>query len=72
MQDADFQASDKAVSATWHGFYDAGSGLRRYMWCVGTSSDTSLCDVIPWTDVGLMTSESAQILSTVSQGKKKN
>ena len=64
----DYQPSDAMASANWRGFYDAGSGVRRYMWCVGTTSDTSLCDVIAWTDVGLSTSTSASISPTVAQG----
>ena len=68
MEDTDYQRAADAASATWHAFYDAGSGVRRYVWCVGTASDAGLCDAVPWTDVGLMTSARAQISSPVTEG----
>ena len=68
LKDVDWQSNDHVISATWHGFYDAGSGVRRYWWCVSTTSDTSLCDVKPWTDTGLMTSGTTQFVSAVNQG----
>ncbi|XP_076468275.1 uncharacterized protein LOC143299060 [Babylonia areolata] len=68
MGDIDYQSSSSSVSATWHGFYDVGSGVRHYVWCVGTDATSDLCDIIPPTDVGLMTSASSQITPSVDQG----
>ncbi|KAK7500517.1 hypothetical protein BaRGS_00008092 [Batillaria attramentaria] len=68
LEDANYQSRDDRVSARWHGFSDVGSGVRRYMWCVGLTPDKADCDVMDWTDVGLMTSGNMDLSSPVSQG----
>ncbi|GFS26886.1 hypothetical protein ElyMa_005229600 [Elysia marginata] len=56
LRDIDAQSSDGKMHAQWRHFRDTGgSGIRRYWWCIGTVADTTTCNTLSWTDVGLKT-----------------
>ncbi|CAH1802767.1 unnamed protein product [Owenia fusiformis] len=69
LYDADYTNETTILHAQWHGFYDRHSGIDYYICCVGTTSDTSTCDVIPFHDVGLQTSVSIAIPGALQPGK---
>ncbi|ESO88605.1 hypothetical protein LOTGIDRAFT_165389 [Lottia gigantea] len=51
--DSEYQSSDSLLAASWYGFSDIGSGIVNYIWCVGRQNDSTTCDILPWTNVGL-------------------
>ena len=72
LEDVDYQSSLDTVKANWHGFYDSGSGVRRYHWCIGSTPDVVTCDVMAWSDVGLATQYSATLVTPAALGKPHN
>ena len=64
------------MSAHWHGFVDAESGIATYTWCVGATKHTNNrniekteCTILPWVNVGLHVSASRNVSSNIPQGK---
>ncbi|ESO88602.1 hypothetical protein LOTGIDRAFT_234472 [Lottia gigantea] len=51
--DSEYQSSESWLAASWYGFPDIGSGIVNYIWCVGRQNDSTTCDILPWTNVGL-------------------
>ncbi|ESO88673.1 hypothetical protein LOTGIDRAFT_165459 [Lottia gigantea] len=67
--DSEFQSSDSLISASWYGFSDIGSGIVNYNWCVGRLNDTTTCDILPWTNVGLEIKTTDQSPVTLKSAK---
>ncbi|GFO45401.1 hypothetical protein PoB_007190600 [Plakobranchus ocellatus] len=56
LRDIDAQGDDTKMQAQWRHYSDTGgSGIRRYLWCIGSVQDTTTCNVVSWTDMGLKT-----------------
>lgn len=48
-----YTKDNQTVSASWHGFFDATSGIDHYELAFGSKPLTG--DLIPWTVIGLNT-----------------
>ena len=53
LNDLDWSSSIEELSGGWTGFYDEGSGIKNYEYCLGTSQYSN--DVLEWIDAGLDT-----------------
>ncbi|VDH98686.1 Hypothetical predicted protein, partial [Mytilus galloprovincialis] len=63
-REIDYQNSSLVVSATWQGFWDYDSGIKKYYWCVQSESTETDCDVLPYQNVGIHRSVSKSINSS--------
>ncbi|XP_076086914.1 uncharacterized protein LOC143057491 [Mytilus galloprovincialis] len=61
----DFQNTSHFVSASWNGFGDHDSGIRKYYWCVQSEFSETDCDVLPYLNVGIQRSISKSINSSI-------
>ncbi|XP_052082402.1 uncharacterized protein LOC127720030 [Mytilus californianus] len=61
----DFQNTSHFVSASWNGFGDHDSGIRKYYWCVQSEISERDCDVLPYLHVGIQRSVSKSINSSI-------
>ena len=69
LHDLEYQNKSDTIGATWHGFSDSGSGVKKYFWCVGNTSSKSECNVKGWDDVGIHTSVSRMLSNNLTLGK---
>ncbi|XP_078321865.1 uncharacterized protein LOC111103999 isoform X3 [Crassostrea virginica] len=69
LHDLEYQNKSNIIGATWHGFSDSGSGVKKYFWCVGNTSSESECNVRSWEDVGIHTSVSRMLSNNLLLGK---
>lgn len=62
------QGNAKQLSAHWHGFYDAESGVVAYEVAFGRAGAVGEPDVVPWTAVGL--NKSATFAVALQDGER--
>ena len=66
LHDLEYQNHTTSISASWHGFSDLQSFIRRYVWCVGTRPGQA--DILACKSVGIRTSVSSTV--TLKAGMK--
>ncbi|KAL3843250.1 hypothetical protein ACJMK2_021192 [Sinanodonta woodiana] len=69
-RDMEFQNSSADVRASWHSFSDLDSGISHYMWCSTTASQSTLCSIMSWNDMGLFTNGSHRLNTSVVDGTR--
>ncbi|XP_064646780.1 uncharacterized protein LOC135499763 [Lineus longissimus] len=70
LHDEDYQNRTNLVAAHWQGWADLGSGIDRYMWCVGKTPAKDECGVKTWTNVGLQTRIQKLLSTPLTAGRK--
>eukprot|EP00058_Branchiostoma_floridae_P007081 XP_002592569.1 hypothetical protein BRAFLDRAFT_118907 [Branchiostoma floridae] len=54
VRDMAYTSDATVVSASWHGFNDLDSGIDKHFWCIGETNSQSECNIMGWTDTGLV------------------
>ncbi len=65
LDDGEYQTQDESLHVRWSAS-DIGTGISHYRYAVGTRP--RMDDVVPWTDVGLVSEVTAQGLSLLTPG----
>ena len=67
--DLKYQSSTKSMAANWEGIWDLQSGIEKFEWAIGTSSNDK-SSAMPYTDVGLSTHVRTEDPVSLSSGQK--
>ena len=67
--DLKYQSSLKSMAANWEGIWDLQSGIEKFEWAIGTSSNDK-SSAMPYTDVGLSTHVRTEDPLSLSGGQK--
>ncbi|XP_019633113.1 PREDICTED: uncharacterized protein LOC109476570 [Branchiostoma belcheri] len=68
--DETYTSSSTIVSAFWHGFNDLDSGIDKHFWCIGETNSQSECNVMDWTDTGLVQERTVTLSNSLTSGQR--
>eukprot|EP00058_Branchiostoma_floridae_P022361 XP_002607851.1 hypothetical protein BRAFLDRAFT_117282 [Branchiostoma floridae] len=68
VRDMAYTSDATVVSASWHGFNDLDSGIDKHFWCIGETNSQSECNVMGWTDTGLVQEGTVTLGSSLTNG----
>ncbi|CAH1250571.1 Hypp8876 [Branchiostoma lanceolatum] len=68
--DETYTSSPTIVSALWHGFNDLDSGIDKHFWCIGETNSQSECNIMDWTDTGLVQERTVTLSNSLTSGQR--
>ncbi|XP_035676037.1 uncharacterized protein LOC118415485 [Branchiostoma floridae] len=70
VRDMAYTSDATVVSASWHGFNDLDSGINKHFWCIGETNSQSECNIMGWTDTGLMQEGTVTLGNSLTNGQR--
>ncbi|CAH1250566.1 Hypp8875 [Branchiostoma lanceolatum] len=70
VRDIAYTSDSTNVAASWHGFNDLDSGIDKHFWCIGETNGQSECNVMGWTDTGLVQEGTVTLGSGLTNGQR--
>ncbi|XP_078597675.1 uncharacterized protein LOC144873854 [Branchiostoma floridae x Branchiostoma japonicum] len=70
VRDMAYTSDATVVSASWHGFNDLDSGIDKHFWCIGETNSQSECNIMGWTDTGLVQEGTVTLGHSLTNGQR--